>query len=336
MPKITIRSASLSFDCDADDTILHAALRSGLGVPYECNVGSCGNCRFELLDGAIAEDGVHAPGLSERERARNRFLGCQARPLSDCDIKVPMRDDYKSLYKPDRTTARLLDVIPVTHDIREFRFALRKPRDFLPGQYALIKMPGVGYARAYSMSNAGDPDEWHFQVRRVPAGRVTTVLFDELKVGDEVGLDGPYGMAFLREDAPRDVICMADGSGLAPMVSIARAFASSPKLKVRKLHFIHGGRTPKDLCGDSFLAGLPGFGERLFYHCAISDPQHPDSAAWDGRSGSITDVAVELFDGRWPEHEIYFAGPPAMAEAVLKTAIANKVSASQLHFDKFY
>ena len=50
----------------------------------------------------------------------------------------------------------------------------------------------------------------------------------------------------------------------------------------------------------------------------------------------MPDLAVSLFEGRLPEHEIYFAGPPPMADAIMKMAIAHKVPVAQLHFDKFY
>jgi toluene monooxygenase electron transfer component len=43
-----------------------------------------------------------------------------------------------------------------------------------------------------------------------------------------------------------------------------------------------------------------------------------------------------MVESRLPEHEIYFAGPPAMTEAVMRLAIADKVPLTQLHYDRFY
>ena len=336
MPQITIPSANISFECDEHDTVLRAALRAGLGMPYECNVGSCGNCRIEVLSGEVVHERENAPGWNERDKARNRFLGCQARPTGDCSIKVPMRPEYKSHFLPVRTTGKLVAIEDITHDIREFRFTVAEPNGFLPGQYALIGLPGVAGGRAYSMANAGEAGERHFQIRRVPGGEVTTVMFDKLKIGDEVGIDGPYGMAYYRDESPRDILCMAGGSGLSPMISIARAFSASATAPERKLHFIYGGRTPRDICGEAILKELPGYGTRIFYHSAISDAAHADSAGWTGRTGFVPDLAVELFEGKLPEMEIYFAGPPPMADAIMKMAITHKAPVGQLHFDKFY
>ena len=336
MPQITIPSANITFECDEHDTVLRAGLRAGLGMPYECNVGSCGNCRIEVLTGEVVHERENPPGWNERDKARNRYLGCQARPTGDCSIKVPMRAEYKSQFLPVRTTGKLVAIEDITHDIREFRVALTAPNGFLPGQYALLGVPGVQGGRAYSMANAGEPGQWDFQIRRVPGGEVTSVLFDKLQVGDEVGLDGPYGMAYFRDESPRDLLCMAGGSGLSPMISIARAFAASTLSPERKLHFIYGGRTPRDICGESILKTLPGFGTRVFYHCAISDTANPDSEGWTGRTGFVPDLAVQLFEGQIAEMEIYFAGPPPMADAIMKMAITHKAPAAQLHFDKFY
>src|ERR687897_110160 len=100
MPEIAIAGTEPAYRCPDDDTILRAALRAGLGFPYECNVGSCGNCRFELLSGEVVHRREAAPAWSDRDRQRNRYLGCQARPLGNCQIKVNLEDRYKSRYLP--------------------------------------------------------------------------------------------------------------------------------------------------------------------------------------------------------------------------------------------
>ena len=228
MKQITIQGAApTTFTCDDDDTILRAALRAGLAFPYECNVGSCGNCRFELVEGEVEHLRKDSPAYTERDVQRKRWLGCQANPHGDCTIKVRLADHYKPHILPVRTKGTLTHMHDLTHDIREFRFKLDVPVKFLPGQYALLSVTGVEGARAYSMGNVtADGAEWHFQIKRVPNGAATGELFDRIKIGETIGLDGPYGMAYLREDSPRDILCLAGGSGLSPMVSIARGESS--------------------------------------------------------------------------------------------------------------
>lgn len=324
-----------TFPCDEGDTVLRAALRDGLGFPYECNVGSCGNCLFELVDGSVAHLRGDAPAWTEKHRARGRWLGCQARPDGDCTIKVRLADRYVSRFRPVLGPAELVEVVDVNHDIREFRLRRAEPVRFLPGQYALLTLAGIEEPRAYSMSNTGeDGHDWQFQIRRVPGGKVTSHLFDVLAAGDALTIDGPFGTAYLREDAPRDILLVAGGSGLSPMVSIARAAARSQALAGRTLHFVYGGRTARDICGEAFLAELPGWGARVHFHPVVS--LGVDDGAWAGRTGFVHDVVRDMFGATLDGHEIYFAGPPAMSEAVQRLCVELKVPQEQVHFDQFY
>ena len=318
------------------DTVLRAALRAGVGLAHECNAGGCGACKFELIDGELETLWPDAPGLSERDRRRGRHLACQCRALGPLRIKASAGPEYVPRIRPARRSARLAGIADLTHDLREFRFVTDSAADFLPGQYAMLDLPGVGASRAYSLANtANGAGEWHFQIRRVPHGRGTHVLFDTLKVGDSVGLDGPYGVAWLRTDAPRDIVCVAGGSGLAPMVSIARGAAEAGLLKDRRLHFFYGARTPPDVCGEAQLAPLDGFGERIRYVPVVSLPG--DDGAWQGETGYVHDAVAHLLPAPLAGYEFYFAGPPPMTQALQEMLmVGHRVPFGQIHFDRFF
>ena len=333
--QVRIAGSETGFSCAGHDVLLRAAQRAGIAFPYECNVGSCGNCKFELVEGEVAMQWEGAPGWTEKDRQRRRFLGCQARPLGDVTVKLRPDARYAPVHRPQRTGAVLAERRSITHDIEEFRFVLDRPQPFEPGQYALLHLPGVEGPRAYSMSNVpGDGRTWDFQVRRVPAGRGSGALFDGVRPGTRLEIDGPYGMAWLRRDAPRDILCVAGGSGLAPMVAIARAAAAEPALQGRQVHFLYGARTPADVCGEDMLRVLPGWGTRVHYEAAVSAP--PAGQAWSGATGFLHDLAQERFGDRLAGMEIYFAGPPAMATAMQQMLLARKVPFTQVHFDQFY
>jgi toluene monooxygenase electron transfer component len=330
-----------TYPCAEDDTLLRAGLRAGLGFPYECNSGSCGTCKVELLEGEIASLRPDAPGLAERDRAKNRVLACQAQPRSDCAIKVRLREENIPANRPARFRARLAGVRDLTHDIREFTFATEGAFGFLPGQYALVYLPGLPIPRTYSMSNVDEGDgRWQFIVRRVPGGTGTNTLFEKVPVGTEVGMDGPYGIAYLRPESPRDMVCIGGGSGLAPMLSLARGAVREPRLAGRKTHVFYGARTSRDLCGETELCALPGYGERLFFHPVVSEDQDPEG--WKGPKGFVHEHAREFIEsgtggaGRWNDFEYYFAGPPPMAEAVQRMLMDKRVPYPQVHFDSFY
>jgi toluene monooxygenase electron transfer component len=332
---IALADGAAQFPCAADDTIMRAALRAGVGLPYECNVGACGTCKVELVEGEVESNWPGAPGLTERDIARKKVLGCQSRPLGDCVVKARNMPQYAEASLPRRFQATLAATRDITHDLREFSFTLPEPIDFLPGQYALLYLPGVDGPRAYSMSNiAQGQARWEFQIKRTPDGAATSALFDRLAVGQEIAIDGPYGLAYLRTGSPRDIVCIAGGSGLAPVMSIARGVAANPAMAGIKVHLFYGGRGARDICGEDMLRALPGYGERFFYHPIISMPEA--GGDWSGKVGFVHELALETIGMALAEHEIYFAGPPAMAQAVQRMLMEQKVPGAQVHFDAFY
>ena len=338
MTKPTIRNEKDGSVCTQEDgdTILRAALRAGLGLSYECNSGGCGGCKFELLEGEVETLWADAPGLSERDRKRGRHLACQCRARGPVSIKATTADEYRPKILPKRQRARLIGTRDITHDIREFRFRSEDDAVFLPGQFAMLDLPGLASSRAYSLSNtANEKREWHFQIRRVQHGQGTHVIFDNLAEGDEIGLDGPYGVAYLRTDSPRDIVCVAGGSGLAPMISLARGAAEAGLLADRKLYFFYGARTPRDVCGEEMLRVLAGFGDRIVYVPVVSLPG--DNGDWHGETGFVHDAVARALPAELASYEFYFAGPPPMTQALQELLmVGHKVPFEQIHFDRFF
>ena len=167
-PIITNEKDGSVCEQSAGDTILRAALRAGLGYSYECNSGGCGGCKFELLEGNVETLWADAPGLTERDRKRGRQLACQCRALGPVTIRAATAPEYQPKIVPKRQRARLLSRHEITHDILEFRFVSDNDADFLPGQFAMLDLPGLESSRAYSLSNTANAQrEWHFQIRRV-------------------------------------------------------------------------------------------------------------------------------------------------------------------------
>ncbi len=318
-----------------EDTLLRAALRAGVGLSYECNSGGCGGCKFELLHGEVETLWPDAPGLGERDRRRGRHLACQCRALGDVSIKAASAAEYVPPVPPRRRRAVLTGTTDLTHDLREFRFSADGPAEFLPGQFAMLDLPGLGASRAYSLANTPNATgEWHFQIRRVAQGQGTALLFDNLRPGMEVGLDGPYGVAYLRPGSPRDLVCVAGGSGLAPMISIARGAAAAGMLGSRRLHFFYGAREPRDVCGEAMLAALDGFGERIVYSPVVSAA---GVDGWAGATGFVHACVADSLPAPLASYEFYFAGPPPMTQALQEMLMVDhRVPFEQIHFDRFF
>lgn len=320
-----------SFEVGADeDSLLRGALRAGVGLPHECSVGGCGTCRFELLGGSVETSWEAAPGLSDRERQRGKRLACQSRPLGDCTIRVRCDDAYRPAVSPRRAAARLVERRTLTGDMVEFSFRVPDAVDFRAGQYALLYPPGTRGARAYSMSNLPHPDGlWRFVIRRVPGGRGSNAMFDGVRVGDDLPFDGPYGHAWLRPGA-RDVVCVAGGSGIGPMLSVARgALAEGGS---RRVHFFLGLRVQTDLGAAQDLAEIAG--PRLTTTTVLSAPEaSPD---WHGATGFVHAEVERTLAPTLDLYDFYFAGPPPMVEAMQDLLIVrHRVPFDRIHFDRF-
>lgn len=321
------------------ENLLRGALRQGLGFPYECGSGGCGSCQFELVSGQVRNIWENAPGLSTEARQAGRHLACQARVLSDCEIKVRLKPQYAPTFRPQLREVRYLGRRVLTADMAEYSFQSDAPADFLAGQYALLSLPGIEGDRAYSMSNLPNPDGiWSFIIKRVPDGKGSRCIESSLAPGDTLKLDGPFGLAHLQPDRDRDIVCIGGGSGLSPIKSILSAAVRDPRLAARTLWIFYGGRTPADICIDPLLNEDPLLRTRVRSVTAISSPS-PDSG-WSGKTGfihSVLDEALSEADGPTAaDCEFYFCGPPPMTDAVQRLLmLERKVPAQQLHFDRF-
>lgn len=332
MPYTISVDGTSSFSAEEGDTVLTAALRANVGFPYDCSSGGCGGCRFELVKGSVEELWADAPGLSARDRKKGKRLACQCVAGSDLEIKVRTSDEFVPPLLPSRQRGRVVGTRDVTHDMREVTVMTPGPARFRPGQYALLSFEGLARPRAYSMSNLPNEDGiWRFIIRRVPGGTFTGHLFDAVTTGDELCLDGPYGMAWLREDVPREVLCISGGSGLAPMLSVARGALAAPS--IGHIHFYFGARTPADVIGQQELDFLVAQTVPSTQRLVVSNPD----PSWDGPRGFVHELVEKELGDRLETLEIYLAGPPAMVDAVQEMLfIRHKVSVHQVHLDRFF
>lgn len=333
--EIRLAGSDRGYANPAGDNLLRAGLRAGVGLPYECNAGGCGSCKFDLVSGEVQDLWPDAPGLSAKDRTRGRRLACQCLPLSDCEIKIRVDEAFVSAIPPERFEATYLGSDQVTRDIREFRFRGPRPARFLPGQYALLDLPGAGQLRAYSMSNQPNEEgDWNFMVRQVPQGRVSALLFDSLAPGARAGIDGPLGLAHLQADSTRSIVCIAGGSGLAPMRSIVDAATRQPPAQGQHVWLFYGGRGPADLPAFDGLLQAPG---RVRVHAAVSVAELADEASWAGPRGYVHELVGQILERGLDAHDYYVAGPPPMIETVVRMLmVEHKVPAQQIHFDRFF
>ena len=220
----------------------------------------------------------------------------------------------------------------------EFCFRTEQLADFLPGQYALLQLDDVPGVRAYSMSNLPNRNgEWHFIIKKIENGAATQKIFQTIKVGDTVKLDGPYGFAYLRPDNPRDIVCIGGGSGLSPIMSIIRAAVREPKLNDKSIYLFYGGRGPSDICVPKLISNEEELNKRVINLNAISEPDLDPTGVWGGDICFIHELVEKKLAATMQDYEFYFCGPLKMTETVARILMINhQVPFEQLHYDRFF
>src|SRR5262245_46439619 len=152
---IESNSGTLEFACDAGERMLYAGLLAGHGLPYECATGTCGTCRGRITGGSADIGWEEAPGFARLKRDKGDVLMCQARPTSDCTLRVPAKlvPHANAETLPAHRTARIANVRRLVSDVIDFDLVLSRPMTFDAGQFVVIEAPGVVGGRAYSMVN---------------------------------------------------------------------------------------------------------------------------------------------------------------------------------------
>jgi Na+-transporting NADH:ubiquinone oxidoreductase subunit F len=221
----------------------------------------------------------------------------------------------------------------LTHDIKYVLLRLDEPKTikFKPGQYVQFKVPQTDEFRAYSIASPPSQDNIiELIVRLVPGGLCSTYIHEVLDVNDQITLTGPFGDFYLREDSPRNIICIGGGCGMAPIRSILRHLAE--RGMPRKAMYFFGARSKKDLFFTEELIALERQFPNFRYIPALSEPKPQDN--WTGETGLITQVVERIMplDGR---SEAYLCGPPPMIDASLKVLTKKGMEETHIYYDKF-
>ena len=326
---IRLEPSGDSFVCNPGETILRAGLAAGFALPYECASGSCSSCKGRLLEGAVEHIWPDATGLSERDRRKgDRILCCQALPQGDVTVQVRLGEVEGARKEqgpaPFKATVETLErLVP---GVIAFSCRPAQPVPFLPGQYVLLQVPG-GERRAFSMANT-EAETLDFIVKEKPGGHASRYLFDELATGDTVSLEGPYGRAYLRTPPVREIVCVAGGSGLAPILSVAKAAIADPDTPAVRLFF--GVNSADELFMADEMQALAAEHDRLSLTLVVRDGA-PGAAT--GLVGDIALAAMEDLD----DCDFYMAGPPGLIDALLRPVMrCGKVKPERIFFDRFY
>ncbi|MBE0433136.1 2Fe-2S iron-sulfur cluster binding domain-containing protein [candidate division WOR-3 bacterium] len=334
--EVDINGGEKRFTIRGGGSLLENLTLQKIFIPSACGGRStCGYCKVKVTEGAGPLLPTEEPYLDDAERKAGVRLSCQVKLRNSLRIEIP-----QELLTIKEYQCTCEEIIDYTYDTKQFRltFLDGQRMKYTPGQYVQLlspqyeKSPEEVY-RAYSISS--DPaDETAIEliVRRVPDGICTTYMFDYLKEGDKVRINGPYGHFYLREtNVP--IIFIAGGSGIAPIKCMLHHMQNTKN--PRKSIFFFGVRSTKDL----FLVDeMKAFEEtvRVFKFVSVVSQPEPD-AKWDGVTGRVTNAASDYLDKQpdAQQYEGYLCGSPGMIESSVQVLAKFGIPEDRIYFDKF-
>lgn len=325
---VDIRQARTKLPARDGQSILETALQHGIAYPHGCRSGRCGSCKSRLIEGEVEMLPHSRFALTDAEKAGGLILACRAVPKTDVAVAWIVAAGEAAPGPARKMQGVVVSIDDLTHDIKRMKIlpdgaALA----FSAGQYADIGFGDLP-SRSYSMANRpGDP-ELEFHIRRVRGGAVSDYAHTLVKIGDRVALEAPHGASHLREHHDGPMLCIAGGSGLAPIKSIVdTALAHGVR---QAIHIYFGARAERDLYLVEHFERLARQHANLVFTPVLSETQ-----ATPRRQGVVTQaVADDLPDlANW---KAYVAGPPPMVDAAMEIAFARGLNAEDMHADVFF
>ena len=205
------------------------------------------------------------------------------------------------------SVAVVTDVRTDTPDVKTFRVLTpdgKKPFEHMPGQCAMLSIPGVGEALFSITSSPTNREYMEFSIKK--CGCLTSWIH-MLEPGQQITIRGPYGNGFPVETELRgkDLLFIAGGIGLAPLRSVIN-YCLDNRENYGKLQIIYGSRSKDDLVDYQEIIDEWMKAENVEVNLTIDREQE----GWDGHVGFVPNYVKELSPDLGMT--VLMCGPPIM------------------------
>lgn len=335
MSTVKLYPSGQQIDCPSGETVLGALEKAGYALPNNCRAGACGECKVKVRQGEFDQGMVLDMALSPAEREAGYGLMCMAKPTGEViEIEWGTDDARPKLFPPrDDVWFTVVDRIVRTERLVELRLRpIGQPLRFWPGQFVTLGSSRDGIPpRSYSIAGTPNVDgEIALLITRVPDGVTSNWIHDRLVPGDRVTLSGPYGGFIGDPSAEPPVLCLAAGSGLAPILSLSEAALRRGYKAPVTLLF--SARTRSDLLCEGLLKHWENCYRNFRYRHTLTQE------SGDDLNGRIPTVLDSLFTDL-SQHGVYIAGSPAFvadcSAAVRALGATEERIFSEGFFDQF-
>ena len=221
----------------------------------------------------------------------------------------------------------------ITPRVYEARLELVDPPRFLYKAGQFITVPVLEQAlRSYSIcSPPDDPTSLVVAVDVQPGGPGSR-FFAQLKPGDDVKFQGPYGAFVVRDDASPHLLFIGTGTGIAPLRSMILDLEAKGQGR-RRMTLFFGVRFADDLMyHDEFLALAQKYPDTFTYYPTLSRPEGSD---WPGHTGRVTKVVPMLLKDA-SDTTAYLCGSKEMLKEVTEILVGLGMDKKQTKREQFW
>ncbi len=239
--RVRVEPSGREFSAEPQETLLEAALRSGVSIHYNCSNGTCGECRARILAGSAEEREFHDYVVSESERNKGVVLLCTTHATSDLVIEARIAGSAAEI-PHQQINAKIAKVEPLSDAV--VMLLLRTPRSqtlrFLAGQHVVLRAAG----QCIDLPIASCPCngmQLQFHLLRGGDEPLLSWLLEQARSGDSVEIDGPFGSFTLDEGSPHAVVMVAEGTGFASLKSLIEHYINLEKVQPLHLYWLAHG-----------------------------------------------------------------------------------------------
>ena len=222
---------------------------------------------------------------------------------------------------------KVVEVSQETHDVWSLYFE-GKHRNYKPGQFMIIQLERDGkVSESHPFTISSSPTEDRLSISVKSVGDFTATIGDT-KVSETAYIDAPYGVfSFLNHDA-QDLVFIAGGIGITPLMSMLR-YIYGMKLE-RNVTLIWGNKTEKDIAFrdelDSMAAEMPSL--KVVHVMSAQDD-------WPGEKGRVDAEKLRRHVSNSQDSQFFLCGPPVMMVSVEKTLRSLGASGKRIHYERF-
>lgn len=309
-----------NYVCQPGETVLDALLRENVNISYACKKGTCHSCMIRSADGTPPQ--VSQSGLKNTLIKQNYFLACQCYPEQNMHLKLP---DQSEFYRMGTVVANHL----LNRNTILLIIALEDAFEFNAGQFVNLQR-NDGVTRSYSIANIPQQSNTlEFHIRRLPDGKFSAWLHDEVSVGDSIAVSEPNGHCFyIPERREEGILLVGTGTGFAPLAGILTDALSHGH--TGPIYLFHGSRDVEDLYRIAEMRELAEQHANFHYIPCLSGDHVPDGFS----TGRVNDVVFSQISDlkHW---RVFLCGHPEMVNQMKKKAFLNGAAIADIYADAF-